>query len=377
MIRFVEFYPTTRQLVEINRRLALMLDFEFALLDEMDNEYINDYFPTYLCKEIPDKCRDVIEDLQEWTEDYYLHEMTCLHEYALYRVICNYSTVMDDIERDDGPRFSIEKRDEFSKEELVLLDGLQTGDDFIDILFWDIDFVYLDKIVYLYQTDRSAFSSLGINIAYYKELMPKDIRMQIQAELEEEEEDKSLEKMIVTKINDVLKRLEVRPRQLLVHTEEEISDQIADMLRLALNDKIQIERETPSGYSTKKSGKVDFFLSLVNDGAVTYIAIGENKNWGNFKSQLNQLIAYMNENFQFGFTITIVRDNEKRGVIEKQREILSSFNVDGLLKAINIYEEDSILVSVHENPESCNAFSLYHFILNLYHPIREKAALLK
>lgn len=50
------------------------------------------------------------------------------------------------------------------------------------MFFLDIDFFYLDKIVYLYQTARSAFNSLGINIAYYKELIPEDIRMQTQAE---------------------------------------------------------------------------------------------------------------------------------------------------------------------------------------------------
>ncbi|GAA0065043.1 hypothetical protein [Clostridium sp. CTA-1] len=378
MIQFVEFYPTMKVLKEINRRLCIMIDFEFALLNDTDDEYIESYFPYYICRENPDKCKNIIKDLQEWVEDYYLHDMTCLHEYALYKIIWNYSKVIDDLEEYAGkPLFSVEKCDEYSVDELDLLNSLQTGDDFVETLFVDIDFTYLDKIVLLYQINRPGFDSLGVNIKYYKELMPKDIRMQIEAELKNEEKNKLLENLIVVKLKDVLKRLEVRPRQLLKHTEEEISDQIADMLRLALQDKIQIERETPVGYSVKKSGESDFFLSSVYNGTITYIAIGENKNWGHFNSQLNQLIAYLNENFQFGFTIVIVKDKEKGNVIEKQREILNKFNVNGQLGAKNIYEKDDILVSVHENPENSNEFCLYHLILNLYHPIREKAAFLK
>ncbi len=130
-------------------------------------------------------------------------------------------------------------------------------------MFWDIDFTYLDKIVLLYQINRSVFDSFGVNIKYYKELMPKDIRMEIEEELKNEEQNKLLEELIVAKLKDVLKRLEVRPRQLLKNTEEEISDQIADMLRLALHDKIQIERENPVGYSVKKSGSRTFsFFSI-------------------------------------------------------------------------------------------------------------------
>ncbi|ABS41262.1 hypothetical protein [Clostridium botulinum] len=378
MIQFVEFYSTMKVLKEINRRLCIMIDFEFVFLNDTDDEYIESYFPSYICRENPDKCKNIIKDLQEWVEDYFLHDMTCLHEYALYKIIWNYSKVIDDLEEyAEKPLFSVEKRDEYSVDELDLLDSLQTGNDFVETLFVDIDFIYLDKIVLLYQINRSGFDSLGVNIKYYKELMPKDIRTQIETELKNEEKNKLLENLIIAKLKDVLKRLEVRPRQLLKHTEEEISDQIADMLRLALQDKIQIERETPVGYSVKKSGESDFFLSSVYNSTITYIAIGENKNWGHFNSQLNQLIAYLNENFQFGFTIVIVKDKEKGDVIEKQREILNKFNINGQLGTKNIYEKDDILVSVHENPENSNEFCLYHLILNLYHPIREKAAFLK
>ncbi|KOR26495.1 hypothetical protein [Clostridium sp. L74] len=346
-----------------------MIHLEFALLNDTDYKYIESYFPSYICRENLDKCKNIIKDLQD---------MTCLHEYALYKIIWNYSEVIDDLEEYEGkPLFSVEKCNEYSVDELGFFDSLQPENDFIETLFWDIDFTYLDKIVLLYQTNPLVFDSFGVNIKYYKELMSKDIRMKIEEELKNEEQNKLLEESIVAKLKDVLKRLEVRPRQLLKNTEEEISDQIADMLRLALHDNIQIERENPVGYSVKKSGESDFFLSSVYNGTITYIAIGENKNWGHFNSQLNQVIAYLNGNFQFGFTIVIVRDKEKSAVIEKQREILNKFNVNGQVGTKNIYEKDEILVSVHEDAENSNEFCLYHLILNLYHPIREKAALLK
>ncbi len=46
---------------------------------------------------------------------------------------------------------------------------------------------FSEKELALFDTARSAFNSLGINIAYYKELIPEDIRMQIQAELEKKD----------------------------------------------------------------------------------------------------------------------------------------------------------------------------------------------
>lgn len=181
MIQFLNYNSPMRVLKEINRRLAIMIDVEYEFLEQSDYENIEDYLPAYLVREDPIKCKGVLIELKEWTQDFYLHNMTCLHEYALYNVINSYSDCMDDLgENEKKQRFSFEKREEFTENELDLIDEFQSKEEFIELLFNDLDFTYLDKIVNLYQTSRPAFDRLGVNIDYYKDLLPKDVRIQIE-----------------------------------------------------------------------------------------------------------------------------------------------------------------------------------------------------
>ncbi|WP_411682918.1 hypothetical protein [Clostridium thailandense] len=49
------------------------------------------------------------------------------------------------------------------------------------------------------------------------------------------------------------------------------------------------------------------------------IAIGENKEWGNFERQLKQLLGYMTLDTMFGFTIILNKNVSLDTVLKKHR----------------------------------------------------------
>ncbi|MFG6319085.1 MAG: hypothetical protein K1W33_04370, partial [Clostridia bacterium] len=85
MILFKGCITTRRVLRQINNCINQMLECEISFYDSSESqELIEEYFPKHLCRENPKKCMEILNELQEWTLDNYLHELTCLHEYSLF-----------------------------------------------------------------------------------------------------------------------------------------------------------------------------------------------------------------------------------------------------------------------------------------------------
>lgn len=54
-------------------------------------------------------------------------------------------------------KFSIKDIENYEPEEISILKRLNKRDFFEESLFWDWDFLFIDKIVYLYQTNKEQF----------------------------------------------------------------------------------------------------------------------------------------------------------------------------------------------------------------------------
>ncbi|WP_400243748.1 hypothetical protein AB3U99_21320 [Niallia sp. JL1B1071] len=129
------------------------------------------------------------------------------------------------------------------------------------------------------------------------------------------------------------------------------------------------------------SGELDFYIYSL-DVESRAIAIGENKEWGNYTRQLKQLIGYMNENVLFGFTIVFNKKTKLQTVLESRKEIVQNFcielNEEKLFQTVScnfdILSKGNMIVSSHKNPENNKKFNIYHFIVNTYRPEREEAA---
>ena len=160
----------------------------------------------------------------------------------------------------------------------------------------------------------------------------------------------------------------------------DLSDNIRNGVFLLFKEHgIDIEREARAGYALMELGELDFFIYSIEDGIYKQIAIGENKQWGEYRDSIGQLLGYMDCNTQFGFTIIYNKDTQLKTVLNGRRRILNEFNIEGKFKVIGEIEEvdgmNDTLRTCHENPEKPGTyFTLYHFIFNFFRPAREKAA---
>ena len=65
----------------------------------MIKKSLESFFPKHLCRQNIEKCINTLHDLQDWTRDNYLHELTGLHEYVLFRIFQDFFNQKDDFER--------------------------------------------------------------------------------------------------------------------------------------------------------------------------------------------------------------------------------------------------------------------------------------
>ena len=194
MITFIPLRTTIKVLKVINNCIQEMLEHEIFFYElcedeEEKEEWLMQFFPNYLCREESKKCISAIYDLYEWTKDSYLHDLTCVHEYALFKIFVNYFDEKEDYEmmRKKGKRnpfkFHVKNIENYEPEEIEVLKLINERYFYEESLFYDLDFLWLDDIVHLYQTNRKIFFSLGVNLEYYLEIMPKDIRKEIERDL--------------------------------------------------------------------------------------------------------------------------------------------------------------------------------------------------
>ena len=104
MITFIPLVTTNRVLRIINNCIEEMIENEFSYYDlikddeEEKFDYLLSFFPKHLCRENLKKCSDAFEDLLEWAQDNYLHELTSIHEYTLFHIFHSYFNEKEDFE---------------------------------------------------------------------------------------------------------------------------------------------------------------------------------------------------------------------------------------------------------------------------------------
>lgn len=151
--------------------------------------FLKRYANPLLVKEQYAKCIDTLNELFYWTEDREIHIMEAFHEVILYNFL-NYMTYLQNILDDFNKKY-------FDKKGLDMITSLAKKEqketpynslesikelyfdisNYGDNLFFDEDFVYIEELCN-YQTfkDNTLIKQLGININYYFDILPKDIR---------------------------------------------------------------------------------------------------------------------------------------------------------------------------------------------------------
>ncbi|AHN24414.1 hypothetical protein T479_16990 [Lysinibacillus varians] len=376
-------YQISREVKQkVNKVIGEITTFFIQLCEDSDDfdvhmQYI---FPSHLLREDFDKCKDIIYDINEYANDKHLHNLKPIYEYALYHLIQWYIDVTDD---EDQIILDISSLNIKHEDDKYIIKNLNNLESYKEFLFSDWDFLDLEDFLNIYFKAPEAIKPFNINLHEYTDLMPKDIRLKFLQTVEKEDITLDIKDLIVRIIHTAIKQKENDPRRLKETTETQLSDDISYILQAALTTKgIITAREQPRGFALKNIGELDFFIYSNSNYTFRPIAIGENKEWSNFERQLKQLIGYMTEDIEFGFTILFNKSTKLETILNRRKNLLQNFYVElngekhfETIEMKEGYNEiNDIVITKHKNPENNTNFEIYHFIVNAYRPEREEAA---
>lgn len=387
MISIKDYNVSDSLIIKVNRNIYLIIEFfEECCKSSEDEVFFIEILPYHLVKNNIQKCRKIVEKIKEYTLDAYYHELKPIEERALFGLFEWWIEVTENDTFDEV----VESKEIKREDDKYIAEHINDINSYEDFMFQDFDFDegFISDLLRLCNYNKNLADNLfNINLDEYIELMPDDIKEKyIQVNSNKIKKEKTgLECMIVKSIYNSIQLCKDNPRRLQSKSETELSDDIANIISEKLSTEgINIEREKPSGFAKKTVGELDFRISKREDGVLKVIAIGENKEWGKFSSQLKQLIGYMNCDISFGFTILFNKTVRLQHLIDERKKILENFYVeDSGSKKFKIIGEvqsvkglNDVVVTLHENPEKDNSyFKIYHFIVNAKLDEREKAAI--
>lgn len=153
MIRFITLHTTNKVLKIINDCINSMIENELFYYDLIEDdekeqmEYLMEFFPQHLCREEKQKCDNALRDLLEWTQDDYLHDLTCVHEYALLRIFNSFFNEKEDNEsvrrkgEKNAYKFHVKNIENYEPDEIYILKKINDRGFYEEDLFLDWDFL--------------------------------------------------------------------------------------------------------------------------------------------------------------------------------------------------------------------------------------------
>lgn len=362
-----------------------------VLLDILETDpyfELEDFFPRDYFKRKPQECKDTV---------YELYEIICSgnirdfikpkYEYLLYTILSWWEDCADS--EDDLIINEVDKNlisDLNNEEGKSILERIQDYEEYYDICFEDHDFLpkQVSNMVMLYFRSPKLMEMFFHydDLDDYIDLMECDLReryLEIRTK-ENNEFCKSMPENIVMELISVIKRFQKRIAHFENRDEVQITADIQDAVGGMLNSKygLHISREFTMGRALKKLGETDLYIYGEKDGQITDYAVIENKYIENFTNQYNQLMGYLNHNFQFGITLSMNREKTlQQGIDEIENKLRT---IEGDFKPITIQKiginEKSMIVSEHIVPETGRRMKIFHLIFHLNDKERKEAATL-
>lgn len=339
-----------------NHTIHKFLTSEYIELRDPENKYdcLDEFFSDDLLHEQPDECFAAAEDLYYWTRDEYEHDMSAIHEMALYNFLHHISALQDDLQcefykiyyDEDEDRRQINalwntqnKRDwqglaDTKKEFTEYIHDLDT---IIGHCFDETDFFLLPKLANQRRKGDTRLETLmGIDFNQYKDILPRDIRTQYEAgQLGRETLFDIIGKMLVKIAHGIDMKgwskefwdIDGKPVG-----EKKIQEALERHFSLYLHDKphIDISRESDIG-----TGRIDFkFHDNYKDLVVAEIKLGSR----NLQQGLvKQLPHYMDAvESRYGYLVVVCYTKQDLGRYRKLIE--STKSLDDKLIGICLFD---------------------------------------
>lgn len=354
---------------------------------ETDPEFdLDGFFPRDYLMRKPQECRNAVNELYEIICSKNIRDfIKPKYEYLLYAILCWWEDCADDesdliINPVDDELIKDLDNDDGKK----ILKWIQDFEEYYYICFQDHDFLpeQLSSMVMLYLRNPKLLEMFfqHDNLDDYIDLMECDLRDRYLETQGEKNRDlcTSLSENIVIELISVIKRFQKRIVHFENRDEVEITADIQDAIAGSLNNKydLHISREFTMGRAIKKLGETDLYIYSEKDGHVTDYAVLENKYIENFTNQYNQLMGYLNPNFEFGITLSMNREMSlKKGFDEIENKLKSIKGAFRPIRIQRIEERDTLMIiSEHIVPETGNRMKVFHLIFQLNDKERKEAA---
>lgn len=354
---------------------------------DMDFE-LDAFFPRDYLKKKPQECRDAVDELYEIICSTNIRDfIKPKYEYLLYSILIWWEACANSEEE-----LITNKIDEKLKRDLDSADGrnilkrIQDFEEYYYICFEDFYFLPTELsnliMVYLQSPKLLEMFYHYDNLDDYTELMECDLRDRYLKNRwgKENTSQVSLPDRIVMELTSAIRRFQKRIPHFENRDEVQITADLQDAVGGILNSKygLQISREFTMGRAIKKLGETDLYIYKEQNGIVIEYAVFENKCIENFTNQYNQLMGYLNPNFNFGITLSLNRKMSlKQGFDEIENKLRA---MDGTFKPVDIRRiggnDTLIIVSEHIVPETNNRMKVYHLIFQLNDKERKAAAVL-
>lgn len=273
--------------------------------------------------------------------------------------------------------------------QLDVLEEIQNFDQYFVICFQDLDFLpnTLNQMVMIY-LQNPAKLSIFLNyddLDEYVDLMDCDLReryLEARTVQKKQKTQLSNAENVVKELLNLLNSYQKRIVDFRDRDEVTITADIQDAIGNVLNSKygLHTAREYTMGRSEKKIGETDLYIYKEAGGWIDDCVIIENKYIEKFERQYDQLIGYLNCNFEAGITLSMNRyKTMKEGfdIIERKlRE--KSKKAERQCPPVDIKRIENgkirYIVSEHIVPETEEKMKLYHLIFQLNDDERHKAA---
>ncbi len=156
---------------------------------EVGERFLKSYIPNYLYKEQKEKSLRVLNDIYHYTNNKVYYELDAFHEVVLCAIIDKMNDKKKSLKSYNNKYFDktakemidkivneeYEEYKELSKEELK--EFYYDPFEYYDSLFEDMDFEYIEYFINTSSIgDDSLTKHMGVNLDYYYDILPKDIR---------------------------------------------------------------------------------------------------------------------------------------------------------------------------------------------------------
>lgn len=305
--------------------------------DELSDNDFSDLFPEIVFKTKKAECDQVLFDLDVWSRDLFVHTLSPLHEFALYKILEDSLEIERDNKNIDGIDTFFtddDKKETFERERLSPEEQTNLFDIayYLDVSFLDDDFIEVPFYVNNLDAENIeiVLNQLGFDLNRYYDLMPPDIEEKVRKyyyDLDKEKLARNLIYLVNSSIESFAHNITRKAAYRLLWDNDKSRNEIfvQDLFLTHISGRyheleVDVSREVDTG-----RGKVDFKISKGKEKVLIEIKLAKNPKLEHGLEY--QLVEYLlSEEVRNGIFLVVFYKDEELEKCFKLSEVVDRVN---------------------------------------------------